>query len=98
MKLHEIITTNEKGTSAILTELLYKYKKSLYIYYKDLFCCEPVLMVTTIFNAAQYAIIAPSNEFNEAIEHYLNNDNMSEEDRESEKELISFQSIMLKDF
>lgn len=98
MLLHQIITTNETGTSAILTELLFKYKKSLYTYYKDLFCCEPVLMVTDVFNAAQYALIVPSNEFNEAIDTYLQNEDLNEEDKANEVELISFQSIMLKDF
>ena len=55
-------------------------------------------MVTDVFNAAQYAIIVPSNEFGEAIEHYLNDADMSEEDKANQTELISFQSIALKDF
>ncbi len=97
MLLHQIIETNDNGTSALLTEMLYKYKKSLYTYYKDLFCCEPVLMVTTVFNAAQYALIVPSNEFNEAIEHYLQNEEMTDQEKEEQNELTSFQSIMLKD-
>jgi hypothetical protein len=98
MLLHEIITTNDKGTSAILTELLYKYKKSLYTYYKSYFNCDPILMVTSVFNAAQYALIVPANEFNEAIDIYLQNEDMNEEDKANQVELISFQSIMLKDF
>ena len=97
MLLHQIITKNENFTTSILVELLHPYKKSLYTYYKDLFCCEPVLMVTGVFNAAQYAKIVPSNEFNEAIESYLD-ENLTEQEKQDESELINFQSIMLKDF
>tara|TARA_R110000868_G_scaffold400868_1_gene675583 strand:+ start:719 stop:1015 length:297 start_codon:yes stop_codon:yes gene_type:complete len=98
MLLHEIIKINDKGTLSILTETLYKYKKSLYTYYKDMFCGEPILMVTSVFNAAQYAIIVPSNEFTDAIDTYLQSEELSEEERQNEVELISYQSIMLKDF
>jgi nitrate/nitrite-specific signal transduction histidine kinase len=98
MNLSQIIETNETGKQSILTELLYKYKKSLYIYYKDQFCCEPVLMVTDVFNACQYALIVPSNEFNEAIDTYLEDSEMSEDEKHNQTELISFQSIMLSDF
>lgn len=98
MLLHEIIEVNESGKKSILIELLHPYKNSLYVYYKRLFCCEPVLMVTDVTNAAQYALIVPSNEFNEAIGHYYNDENMTEEEREQINELVSFQSVMLKDF
>lgn len=99
VNLASIIAAFENGLDAIRTDLLSQYKKSLYTYYKDLFRCEPVLMVTSVFNACSYAIIVPSNELGEAIETYLSADvTMTEEDREHERELISFQSIMLKDF
>jgi len=98
-KLHEIIAINSKGTDSILIELLHPYKRSLLTYYTDLFCCEPILMVTSIFNAAQYGIIVSSNEFSEALEYYIENDleNEDYEMKESERETISFNSIMLKD-
>lgn len=99
MLLHEIISTNDKGTSSINTSILHSYKKSLYTYYKDLYCCEPVLMVTDVFNAVQYALIVPANEFHEAINHYLDADNsLTDEEKESSIELISFQSIPLSKF
>lgn len=98
MKLHEIISTNEGGDKSILTELLYPYRKSLYTYFKSYYNCEPVLMVTDVFNAAQYALIVPSNELHEAMDTYLEGSELSEEEKEEQRELISFQSILLKDF
>jgi len=99
MKLHEIITTFEGGTSSVLTELLHPYKKSLLTYYKAYYNCEPVLMVTDVFNACSYAMVVPGNEFSEAIYHYLAADEgLTDEEKEQQTELISFQSIMLKDF
>ncbi len=99
MNLAQIIEINDKGTSGILTELLYKYKKSLFTYYSNYFNCEPILMVTDVFNAAQYAIIVPANEFHEAINHYLDADNsLTDEEKESSIELISYQSIPLSKF
>jgi hypothetical protein len=55
-------------------------------------------MVTDVFNACQYALIVPSNEFNEAIDTYLEDSEMSEDEKQNQTELISFQSIMLSDF
>lgn len=98
MKLYEIIKTNESGHNSILTELLHPYKKSLYTYYKDLFQCEPVLMVTNVFNACQYALIVPSNEFIDAIYTYLENSDLTEEEKTEQIELINFQSILLINF
>jgi len=97
MKLHEIISANEKtGTSIICKELL-KYKKQLYIYYKNEFCCEPVLMVTDVFNAAQYAKIVPSNEFTEYLNDYVETLHLNKEDKTAEVETINFNSRMLSD-
>jgi hypothetical protein len=99
MKLHEIIALCEVGEQSISTEILFKYKKSLYTYYKRYYNCEPLLMVTDVFNACQYALIVPANEFQDAIDVYLSNDKeMSEEDRANQTELIAYQSILLKDF
>ena len=91
MKLNEIISTNDKGTDSILIEKLIPYKKSLLTYYRDLFNCEPILMVTSVFNAAQYGIIVPSNEMDEALDIYIADEDYSDED----KEVIYFNSIAL---
>ena len=72
MKLYEIIEINDNcPTSGILYELLVKYKKSLYIYYKDFFRSEPILMGCMVSNAVQYAKIVPSSELYEAICDYM---------------------------
>ncbi len=104
MYLHEIITANENHTTSILTSELIKYKKSLLKYYEALFCEEPILMVTSVFNACSYAKIVPSSEFNEAVCAYLEvpyieqDENSPEfnEDLFNEFETINFNSIFLK--
>lgn len=97
MLLHQIITTLEPGNKSILVEKMMPYKKSLYTYFKDYYCCEPILMVTDVFNAAQYGQIVPCNEFNEAIDIYLQDSDLTDEEKEEQNELISFNSIFLKD-
>jgi hypothetical protein len=100
-----IIEANNKQDQSILFESLHPYLKSLYIYYKDLFGCEPVLMVTDVFNACQYAKIVPANDFNEAINAYLNvsyieveQDNKNfDSDLFAQYETINFNSKMLID-
>ena len=71
LNLSDIIAQNKNVDESIEYGQLRPYLKSLYIYYKDLYCCEPVLMVTDIVNAAQYARIVPCNEFTEAICDYI---------------------------
>jgi len=99
MKLHEIISALETQTNSVLIESMIPYKKSLLAYYKDLFCSDPVLMVTIVSNAAQYARIEPANELTEAICSYLDDYDCTEEGSEnySEYETICFNSMMLAD-
>jgi hypothetical protein len=98
LNLSQIIEANEEPSKAISFETLQPYLRSLYTYYKDLFCCEPVLMVTDVFNACQYAKIVSSNDFNEAISEYLETiEDLNQEDRESQEETINFNSQLLKD-
>jgi hypothetical protein len=100
MNLSEIIAQNEKADESILYELIHPYLKSLYVYYKDLFCSEPILMITDVTNAAQYGRIVSSNEFSEAICDYIGID-LEPEDQESDDfamyESICFNSKFLKD-
>ncbi len=104
MNLSEIIETNEIHTISISTEQLIKYKKSLLVYYTDLFCCEPILMVTDVFNVGSFAKIVPSSEFNEAIYAYMGvpyieqdeNEEGFNEDLFAQYETINFNSIFLK--
>lgn len=98
LKRADIIAINNEADKSVLFESCAPYLGSLYIYYKSLFCCEPVVMVTDMFNAAQYIKFVPSNEFNEAIDEYLNTCIfLTSEDEENEKELINFNSKLLKD-
>lgn len=94
MKLHEIIKANEDDKSSILIELLIPYKKSLLTYYREQFNSEPMLMVTDVFNAAQYGKIVPSCELYDAIMLYLDED-LSEEDEENAIEEMWYNSILL---
>jgi hypothetical protein len=98
MKLSEIIKTNDKPDTAILYEAIAPYKKQLLIYYKNMFNCDPVAMVTSVTNATAYIKIVPANEFFEAIQDYLNADNtLSDEDRTAEEETINFNSRLFKE-
>lgn len=98
MNLSQIIATCDKGTDGILTELLFKYKRSLYTYYKAFYCCEPILMVTDVFNACQYGLVVPQNDFIEAVESYLDAAELDEETKEMERQNIYFNSIPLSKF
>lgn len=96
MKLHEIIELNEIPDTSISIEVLFQYKRSLLTYYRDAFCCEPILMVTDVFNAAQYGKIVPSNDYHEAQNEYLETMDLSEEETQQEAEVIDFNSIFLE--
>ena len=97
LKLYEIIELNENHNS-LLIELLIPYKRSLYTYYKDNFCGEPVLMVTSVSNAVQYAKIVPANELTESVIDWIGDPDCMNEDNENfaEYETICFNSIMLE--
>jgi hypothetical protein len=96
MKLHEIIAISEESTTGILIEEIAKYKRSLKTYFESYYNSEPVLVVTSVFNACSYGFIAPAKDMFDAIEVYLNaDDTLTEEDKEQSREVISSQSIML---
>lgn len=105
MKLHEIIEINEDHEKSILIESMVPYKKMLNIYFSRDFTSEPMLMVTNVFNAAQYGKIVPAGEFTEAIYAYMGVDYVIEdseeegfdEDKFAEYETICFNSICLSD-
>jgi hypothetical protein len=100
MNLSDIIAQNKKVDESIEYGQIQPYLNSLYVYYKDLFCSEPVLMVTDVTNAAQYCRIIPCEEFTKAICDYLGLDR-EPEDTESDDfamyESIMFNSTFLKD-
>ena len=97
MKLHEIIEANEVPDQSILIESLMPYKKLLLTYYSDAFCDrDPMLMVTDVFNAAQYGKIINPDELLEAIGDYLSDSYLSDEDRANAIEEIMFNSVFLE--
>ena len=101
MKLHEIIKLiDETQQESILVEELYKYRKSLHIWYSNHFIDMPVLMVTDVFNACQYATIVPASELTESICAYLGDWDCVNEDSANygTYETICFNSIPLSDF
>lgn len=99
MKLHEIITAMENPTDSVLIEKMIPYKKSLLAYFSSRFTSEPILMITDVFNAAQYGRIEPVGELNDAICAYLDDYDCDNEESENfcEYETICANSIMLKD-
>jgi hypothetical protein len=52
-------------------------------------------MVTDVFNAAQYGLIVPSNDFSEAIEQYIEAAGIEEDEKDGARELINLQSQIL---
>jgi len=99
MKIHEIITALEDPTQSVLIEKMVPYKKSLLAYFSSRFTSEPVLMITDVFNAAQYGRIEPAADLNDAICAYLDDYDCANEESENfgTYETICADSIALKD-
>lgn len=99
MLLHEIITINGKANTEIELSEFKRYKRSLLSFFKyHERGAEPFLMITTIFNAAQYGKIVHQADIEEAANAFLNADNsLTNSEREDAKELIFFNSIPLRD-
>jgi hypothetical protein len=64
-------------------------------YYKNQYAGEPVLIVTSVFNAGEYGFISTADNFNEDIINFLEDPDCMNEDSESfaEYETICFNSI-----
>jgi len=97
LKMYEIIEYCNDLKNSVLIEQIIPYKKSLLTYYTNYFTSEPILMVTAVFNAAQYGVIVPANEFIDAICEHLNDLECMNEDsgNYAEYETICFNSIPL---
>ena len=95
--LHEVIDLLENGEE-LTYQTIAPFKKSVYTYFKDWFCYEPVCMVTFVTNVLQGVKIVSSNDFMEEVRHYVKGLHLdSEEEESNEIELINFNSRMLKD-
>lgn len=92
MLLHEIIKHLEGLQDAVLIENMANYKKSLLTYFAESFTSEPILLVVSVCNAAQYALICPADEISEALDSY--DSTLTFED----KETIFFNSMPLSKF
>jgi hypothetical protein len=88
MLRHEIIEKNEVENSSILYELVHPYLRSLNTYFKDLWCDEVIVMVTSVSNACQYVKFVTASEYIEALEAWTKD--------ECEQETISANSKFLK--
>jgi hypothetical protein len=100
MNLSEIIQNNNKPQTAIEYGTIHPYLRSMYVFYKDLYLCEPVLMVCSITNNSSYVKIVSSNEFTESICDYIGceiHELQNSDDYLSEFETINFCSKMLKE-
>lgn len=98
LKLHEIISLNDKPDTAINTEEIVRYKKSLLTYFRSYYQSEPILMVTDITNRWSFGKIVPSNELLDALTEYLDCDGtMIGEDRKTAEETILFNSRLLSE-
>ena len=98
MKLHEII--KKVGTLDQLSyEQIQPYLKSVYVYTKDYFCSEPILMVTFVCNAFQGCIITCEQNYLEDLNNHLLECELTPgtEDWQCEEETINFNSKFLKD-
>jgi hypothetical protein len=71
------------------------HRKQLKIYYRDSFNCDPIFMVTMLTNSLCYGQIVSSNDFLEAVNVYLEEADINNEDKESEIEVISTNSFYL---
>jgi hypothetical protein len=90
MKTIDLIKENEVECLSVLFEVMQPKLKSLYIYYKSLYFSEPILLGTSVTNATCYVKIVSENDY----DYYLNE---WSEGEESEKEIMNFNSRMLKD-
>lgn len=98
LKLSDIIRISEENNgSTINIEEILKYKRSLITYFKEYYCCDPILLVTDVFNACSYGIVVSANDFEEAAKLHIeaNNAEDSEEDKEGYYETMNFNSKFL---
>ena len=96
MNLQELISAFKNNESASY-EKVYPYKKLLYAYYKEVYMCDPVLIVTDVFNAVQFVAVCPFTDVTDWISDYLNQFDMNDSEKLDSTETILFNSRPLKD-
>ena len=111
MKLHEIIYQNDY--TSIRFDLLQPYLKSLHTYFSSQFISEPVVMVVSVTNAAQYCKIVSADNLHDEVLNWIddsgqcididyiseNYDNCTDEEQElfAAYETIMFNSKFLSE-
>ena len=96
MYLQELINTFNNNDS-VTYEKVYPYKKLLYAYYKEVYMCEPFLVVTDVFNASQFVAVVHFTGVTDWINDYLNQYDIDETEKIEATEAILFNSRTLKD-
>ena len=96
MNLQELINAF-KNNESVNYEKVYPYKNLLYTYYKEVYMCEPFLVVTDVFNAVQFVAVCPFAEVTDWISDYLNKYDMNDTEKADATETILFNSRPLKD-
>ena len=94
MNLQELINAFNNNES-VNYEKVYPYKKLLYAYYKEVYMCEPFLVVTDVFNAVQFVAVVPFTEVTDWINEYLNQYDMNDSENKDQTETILFNSMPL---
>ena len=97
MKLHEIIDRAYALKSIPYGEIKAR-KKQLMAYFKGTYNCEAVVIIWNVTNAGANATITTENEYFEGVDLVMDQyfPNLEQEEKEDQKELINFQSVMLK--
>ena len=96
MNMQELINAF-KNNESVSYEKVYPYKKLLYTYYKEVYMCEPFLVVTDVFNAVQFVAVVPFTEVMDWVSDYLNQYDMNDTEKEDATEAILFNSMQLED-
>jgi hypothetical protein len=104
-KLHEIIEANDNNEYVSFENYMI-YIRSLYTYYKDYYCDEPVAMITNVSNTGGCMRIVSSYDFDDAVceeigvNYIIENENDKDFDFDifAEYEAINANSRMLYEF
>ena len=94
--MYELINAFKNNESVSFEKVL-PYKKLLYAYYKEVYMCEPFLVVTDVFNAVQFVAVVPFPDVTDWINDYINQYDMDDTERADATETILFNSRPLKD-
>ena len=97
MKLQEILDLGIDG-KYIPIEQIEARKKQINAYFKGYYKCEAVVIVWNVTNSGGATTICPVNEIYDCIDQVLENyySYLSENEREEQRELINFNSYILK--